>query len=223
MTLAQAATKVCRRCGEELPATQEFWLPLAGKPGQWHSGCRKCRNVAKLAHYHKTKIRALPPTLTCAHCGNDFSPAKMACGKTKFCSTQCRDRNRAPRRAAQKREHGIEYRKRPEIREKQRLNTAKWRRENQQHIMDNRLSYYARWKYGITQEEFDALLEQQGGRCAICRTTDTSPHKRFSIDHCHERGHVRGLLCHYCNVALGALKDRPELLRVAADYLERTA
>jgi hypothetical protein len=81
-------------------------------------------------------------------------------------------------------------------------------------------------KYGTDgREQFAA----QGGKCAICGTeliTDTprSAHieaKLGVLDHCHESGVVRGWLCALCNVALGRFKDSPELLRKAADYLER--
>lgn len=74
-------------------------------------------------------------------------------------------------------------------------------------------------KYGITVAERDALVEKQGGKCAGCLAafTETATPR---IDHSHLDGHVRGLLCHQCNVALGLLKDDPDRLRRLADYLE---
>jgi len=84
-------------------------------------------------------------------------------------------------------------------------------------------------KYGLTQAEFEALLEKQGGKCAICNTTNpvgegnTTAKRSFSfaVDHCHETGKVRGLLCNPCNRGIGFLKDSPELLETAAKYLRR--
>jgi hypothetical protein len=66
------------------------------------------------------------------------------------------------------------------------------------------------------------MFAEQGGRCVICqlREEDT-PTNRFHVDHCHETGQVRALLCHACNTSLGKMKDSPELLRRAADYIER--
>lgn len=76
--------------------------------------------------------------------------------------------------------------------------------------------------YGLTLEAYNAMLKEQGGVCAICgKDTPTATKKRLHIDHCHEINEVRGLLCHHCNVGLGAFKDDPELLRRAIAYLSR--
>ncbi|MFJ5066549.1 endonuclease VII domain-containing protein [Kitasatospora sp. NPDC088556] len=73
--------------------------------------------------------------------------------------------------------------------------------------------------YGLTSEEYAALLAAQGGRCAICQETRR---RNLAVDHCHRTEAIRGLLCNRCNsqlLARGA-RDRPEVLRRAADYLE---
>nr|DAF24803.1 MAG TPA: Recombination endonuclease VII [Crassvirales sp.] len=73
--------------------------------------------------------------------------------------------------------------------------------------------------YGITEEEFNSMLERQGGKCAICGTTDwgrPSP----SIDHDHKTGKVRALLCNRCNRVLGLAEDSPELLSKMFNYLK---
>jgi hypothetical protein len=75
--------------------------------------------------------------------------------------------------------------------------------------------------YGITQIEYQALLIKQNYSCAICQSTDPGPNrvKRFSIDHCHSTGKVRGLLCGSCNNGLGRFKDDPGILSKAIVYL----
>lgn len=73
-------------------------------------------------------------------------------------------------------------------------------------------------KYGISLAERDAMLEAQGGRCAICQTDAPGPRGLF-VDHCHETGRVRGLLCHKCNYAVALLCDDPGRCRRAATYL----
>lgn len=76
--------------------------------------------------------------------------------------------------------------------------------------------------YGITQSDYDSMLVAQNGRCAICLTdSPTGKWKVFAVDHCHTTGLVRGLLCNECNRGMGLLKDSAELLRKAADYLDR--
>lgn len=68
------------------------------------------------------------------------------------------------------------------------------------------------------------LLEQQNGRCAICKTKDPSSRRKsssyFCVDHCHFTGKVRGLLCSPCNSALGFFKDKKENLLEAISYLD---
>jgi recombination endonuclease VII len=75
-------------------------------------------------------------------------------------------------------------------------------------------------KYGLTQDEYDQLLRDQGGRCPGCRTTDPGV-KGWCIDHCHKSGRVRGLLCGRCNTMLGLANEDPAILRSLADLAER--
>lgn len=76
--------------------------------------------------------------------------------------------------------------------------------------------------YGLTVEEFEEIERQQGGVCRICQCPPTGRRNggRLHVDHDHETGEVRGLLCYHCNNGLGRFKDDPELLRSAAKYLE---
>lgn len=76
-------------------------------------------------------------------------------------------------------------------------------------------------KYGLTPADYDDLLTAQGGLCASCRE-EPSNKNGFHVDHDHETGAVRGLLCHGCNVALGQLHDDPGRIRSLARYVERT-
>lgn len=85
-------------------------------------------------------------------------------------------------------------------------------------------AYMRKYLYGLTQEQFEAMLEAQGGRCAICRTdTPGGRDNRWHVDHCHATGKVRGLLCNGCNIGLGHFKDDPERLLAAVAYLEACA
>ena len=78
--------------------------------------------------------------------------------------------------------------------------------------------------FGISAEEYDAILARQRGGCAICGdTTGDGNGRRLHVDHCHASGVVRGLLCAACNFGLGKFKDDPRLLRRAAQYVDRPA
>ncbi|MEH0632503.1 MULTISPECIES: endonuclease domain-containing protein [Streptomyces] len=73
-------------------------------------------------------------------------------------------------------------------------------------------------QYGITEVERDELIASQGGVCCICLAA-----LPVHVDHCHETGRVRGVLCFSCNAALGQFKDRPDVIRRAATYVEGNA
>ena len=74
----------------------------------------------------------------------------------------------------------------------------------------------------ITREKYSELLAKQRGGCAICGGQQASKNKRhFDVDHDHATGRVRGLLCHGCNLGLGAFKDDAARLTLASLYLER--
>ena len=77
-----------------------------------------------------------------------------------------------------------------------------------------------RSKYGISLLDYEEILEVQEGHCAICPTTPAE--ERLSVlvvDHNHDTGEVRGLLCNACNTAIGLLKDDPVVATSAAKYL----
>jgi hypothetical protein len=76
-------------------------------------------------------------------------------------------------------------------------------------------------RYGISFDDYKSLLEKQDYRCAICKTEDmkTARTEWFAVDHCHESGKVRGLLCNNCNRGVGLLQDSVEILENAINYL----
>lgn len=75
--------------------------------------------------------------------------------------------------------------------------------------------------FGLTVQQYDEMLVAQGGRCALCGSDFPGGRGRFVVDHCHDTGKIRGLLCNLCNVGLGALRDSPQLLQKAIHYLGR--
>lgn len=83
---------------------------------------------------------------------------------------------------------------------------------------------YYRRTYGIGLREYEKMFEEQKGLCAICLTEGfdmMDPEKgMIVVDHCHDTGKIRGLLCHNCNRGIGLLQDDPENLKRALEYLE---
>lgn len=84
----------------------------------------------------------------------------------------------------------------------------------------NRRNNY-KYGFGVSPLVVAGMLEAQGGVCAICLSTLTFPHKHTHLDHDHTRPkRLRGVLCQHCNVGLGHFRDRADLLKSAAAYLE---
>ena len=80
---------------------------------------------------------------------------------------------------------------------------------------------YLRHTYDISFGDYEAMLEQQNGVCAICLKEDPRG-IRLSVDHDHSSGKVRGLLCTKCNHMVGKSKEKLDMLKRAVEYLERT-
>lgn len=123
----------------------------------------------------------------------------------------------SPRDSERKRAYDREYSKRPEVKARK----AAWSRKNRHRwarTAEQQRASYLKHKYGLTRDDYDALATAQGGGCGICRAPLPAG-MRGNVDHCHETGRVRGLLCNSCNVGIGHLKHDPARLRAAIDYL----
>lgn len=75
--------------------------------------------------------------------------------------------------------------------------------------------------YGISLKIYNEILEQQGGVCAICGTNSDQSTRRFHLDHNHITGRVRGVLCGYCNTAIGFLREDKDTVAKALKYLKK--
>jgi len=102
------------------------------------------------------------------------------------------------------------------LRDKTRKEARAWQQANP----SKRLAQRVR-KYGLTAEQYKQRLADQGGGCAICAATSSrgKPGERLHVDHCHQSGRVRGLLCSECNRGIGHFRDDAERLERAAAYL----
>jgi hypothetical protein len=99
--------------------------------------------------------------------------------------------------------------------------------QNPDEVRRKQVNYCLQHQYGMTLEQRDELLAEQGGKCLLCfRETDFPASQKgrsmrsAHIDHCHNTGVVRGILCGWCNTGLGRFGDDPERLKAAAAYLE---
>lgn len=93
----------------------------------------------------------------------------------------------------------------------------KWRDQNPRLIAESSLWTRRKIFYGITKDDFYKMMEEQNNCCKICQNIiDKSAH----VDHCHETGKVRGILCLHCNKGLGFFKDNIVNLENAIKYLK---
>ena len=131
-----------------------------------------------------------------------------------------------PEVIARRREIDKKYRKSPKGKEAKKRYKQKYNKSpkgieaNKKRRRKDALS----WKYKISEEEYNKILEKQVGLCAICGSD--SPRrkgsKNFAVDHNHTTMEVRGLLCHPCNVMIGLAKDNIEVLETAIRYLKNS-
>lgn len=131
------------------------------------------------------------------------------------------DQSRTEESRERHKETGQQWRAAQSAKDKERRREAARRRraEQKEQVRETQRRYDLKRGYGMTPEEYDALVRQQNAGCAIC---GRGPEKRLlAVDHCHRTGKVRGLLCHKCNPGIGIFCDDPELLRKAASYLEQ--
>jgi predicted nucleic acid-binding Zn ribbon protein len=188
---------------------------------------QSCKEAARAAA-KTAQIASRRAGRICVECA---APIPLtASGKALTCSRQCGVRYQN-RRKQEARESGRGVRPNCGSCGRQIPNDRRWgtifcsfeckQREHSRRSRERSPHYMRRYLYGITREQYEALLEAQENGCAICRSTEwvgkaNSPH----VDHDHATGAIRGLLCGPCNTGLGNYRDNPSLLRAAANYLE---
>lgn len=111
--------------------------------------------------------------------------------------------------------------------EEKRIRNKNYYEKNKEKSLAYSRIYSRNKTYGITEEIYNTILNKQGGGCAICGLKETAVGKitkrvkPLSVDHDHNTGKIRGLLCEKCNHGLGWFMDNKELLINAVNYLER--
>lgn len=107
--------------------------------------------------------------------------------------------------------------------EKVKANISDWKKANpnymKEYLGNYQREYNLRTKYKLSLDQYNLMLADQGGVCAVCGKPPTT--RPLDVDHCHSSDRVRGLLCNACNMALGQLKDNPENVRRLLQYILR--
>lgn len=158
---------------------------------------RLCDDCIKRHNRERNKANYQPVrhSLTCQKCGDPFESARL---EAQYCPP-CRQEV-----ASQQRREWLD---RDGNRERRNQNSK-----------DNRYSRaHSLKQYGLTLDEWDRMVEAVDGKCEICGHADEA----LCVDHDHETGRIRGVLCRSCNRAIGQLGDSAEHLRRALEYLLR--
>lgn len=92
-------------------------------------------------------------------------------------------------------------------------------KKNKDKVVKQKHAWLLKNEYDMTANEYETLLIQQNYSCAICKRHESNFKKRLAVDHDHETGEIRGLLCNNCNNGLGRFKDNVDTLESAIDYL----
>lgn len=207
------SSKVCTKCKQELP------IILYSKDKTRTDGlspyCKSCRSAEHVEWRKRNAERKL-------QMDRDYRKRNL-----EKCRQKEREYNETHReeRNAYFREY---YATSETRREKSKESTRNWRKNNPEKVRQRwqsrsyltRLDHHLRGKFGITLAEYNDMLEKQDGLCAICGQPPRGQ-RRLGVDHCHETGKVRQLLCHPCNSGMGLLGDNIETLQRAIAYLEK--
>jgi hypothetical protein len=155
------------------------------------------------------------PMKTCTKChvAYDESEFYKEKGLKSGLSSQCRYCKSAAQKAR--------YRD-PERKARRDAIAKQWKAEHPEEARRINLKGMLKFHYGMTLEQYDALLEEQDGLCAICGKAPKNGGQRLYVDHDHDTGAIRGLLCVGCNVHLGWL-EAPGILAAALIYLGQQA
>lgn len=199
-------SRTCTKCGLVKPL-EEFSKAPRGKYGR-KASCKACDAARHAEQFVPTPRKPRREAFT----GDELKTCTK-CGKTKTL------KNFGLTRKATATANAV-YR--PSCKTCQSERAMEWFRDNPERTAASKLRFNLKVLYGLTVEEYEALLEAQGGACAICRKPPRGTHardKRLVVDHCHTSGLNRGLLCNTCNRAIGLLGDDVELLHNAISYL----
>lgn len=183
---------ICNKCGEEKPS-DDFYRDRRAKTG-YGSWCKHCLRVVG-----KSRNHAPNPHIEGKDCAE--------CGEYKVIE----DFNLC-------RKYKDGYDRRCKLCNVSRYHERMRCLEKRRSVRLNSRAYWLKAKYGLTVEHYNAIHESQGGRCAIDGCTNDAT----VVDHCHETGLIRGLLCLPCNVSIGALGENVRRIFGIANYLIRS-
>lgn len=116
-------------------------------------------------------------------------------------------------------DYATQYATRPAVENQKRQSRKKWYKNNRKKVYNINLKYRLKKSYNLTIEEWQQMFEQQQGQCFICGKHQSELKQKLRVDHSHQTGIVRGLLCDKCNTGIGLLQEDKLILQNAIKYL----
>jgi len=177
--------------------------------------CSKCKENKSNKEFGKDKREKDNLSAFCKNCVNEKRRnwRKDNPVKAKEQDKRGRISNFEQRKEYRKKYHRINTEQRREYKKKYH---PQWCKHNPEKVRAGQLKY----KYNLTPDDYEKMLEEQNRMCAICGETERV-RSRLSIDHDHVTGKVRELVCSRCNTAMGFLDDSSIKTSKMADYLKR--
>lgn len=175
--------KTCAKCGEDKPL--DGFYRRSKSPDGLHRWCIPCHRdyTREWRAKNPAAVRAYKKKWEAAH------PEEVKAAKRRrYAETKERDREKRKVYMQANRDRYLAHN----------------RRNYRKRKADGRVrAYRLRVDYGITVEQYDAMLAEQGNACPICTRSFEDERVRPVVDHCHDTGRVRGILCNGCNLHLG--------------------
>lgn len=199
--LAVDGFKLCNACEQTKPVEEYYSRKEA--PDGLRNDCKECISARGRERYEVTQ----PQQIAYARKWYRENREKALAVHRDWYERKGRERSRLRRESMTPEE-------RAELNRQQREARAADPKRFRRYDLKRRLR-----RLGATIEQYEALMEHQGGVCAICKGPPSGKDDIYHVDHDHETGALRGLLCHYCNTSLGGFKDDVVALQRAIEYL----
>ena len=186
------SSKVCRNCGTDKPLSD--YHAMVDGAGGVRAWCKSCTTARDRSYRFKRTFDASVAEKACTRCKTIKPRAMFPKGEAPGgLHSWCRQCTSDY--ARNRRTRGIQPGER----------VARWKQQG----------------IDATWDDFLRMSAEQGGRCAICGLTEAETGRSHQLDHDHDTGKPRGILCLTCNSGIGKLRDDPKLVQNALDYLTR--
>jgi len=175
--------------------------------------CKDCGNIKKLSEFYKNNYSADRLSYSCKEC--DLKKIKKYRDKNPDKIKKTNAESYKKYREKRINEARIYAKNNPEVHKRAK---AKLLLKDPLYSKRNDLKR----KYGLTLEEYTTMLNNQDNKCSICGNEFSKTGSKSSfVDHNHETNQVRDILCHFCNTALGLMRENPEYIRNMIKYLNK--